>query len=163
MCSYILKDKAVRTRSKCVLIYSKTKRSEQDQNVFLYTQRQSGQNKIKMCSYILKDKAVRTRSKCVLIYSKTKRSEQDQNVFLYTQRQSGQNKIKMCSYILKDKAVRTRSKCVLIYSKTDHANLCSLPWTQVVNFISKGTICHSTIRTIRTTNSFVHYQLQYPP
>ena len=36
------------------------------------------------------------------------------------------------------KVVRTRLKLVLIYSKIDNATLCSLPWTQVANFISKG-------------------------
>ena len=37
------------------------------------------------------------------------------------------------------KVVGTRLKRVLIYSKIDNATLCSLPWTRVVNFISKGT------------------------
>ena len=38
------------------------------------------------------------------------------------------------------KVVRTRLKRVLIHSKTENATLCSLPWTQAANFISKGTI-----------------------
>ena len=37
------------------------------------------------------------------------------------------------------KVVRTRLKRVLIYSKIDNAFLCSLPWTHVAYFISKGT------------------------
>ena len=36
--------------------------------------------------------------------------------------------------------VSTRLKRALFYSMTENAILCSLPWTQVVNFISKGTI-----------------------
>ena len=31
--------------------------------------------------------------------------------------------------------VRARVKCVLIYSIIEIATLCSLPWTQVANFI----------------------------
>ena len=38
------------------------------------------------------------------------------------------------------KVVRTRVKRVLIYSKIENAVLCSLPWTQLEKFISKGTI-----------------------
>ena len=33
------------------------------------------------------------------------------------------------------KVVRARVKRVLIYSKIENAILCSLPWTQVANFI----------------------------
>ena len=38
------------------------------------------------------------------------------------------------------KVVRTKLKRVLIYSKIEKAILCLLPWTQVANFVSKGTI-----------------------
>ena len=37
------------------------------------------------------------------------------------------------------KVVRTRVKYVLIYLKIENVILCSLPWTQVANLISKGT------------------------
>ena len=43
------------------------------------------------------------------------------------------------------KVVRARVKCVLIYSKIEKATLCSLPRTQVANFVSKGTIFCSNI------------------
>ena len=43
------------------------------------------------------------------------------------------------------KVVRTRVKYVLMYSKTDNAILRSLPWTEVANFISKGTGRNSSV------------------
>ena len=56
------------------------------------------------------------------------------------------------------KVVRTRVQRVLLYSKTENATLCSLPWTQAVNFISKGTMFCSYAPTtdnvlqLRTSN-----------
>ena len=38
------------------------------------------------------------------------------------------------------KVVKTRLEHVLIYSKIENASLCPLPWTQVANFISEGTM-----------------------
>ena len=38
------------------------------------------------------------------------------------------------------KVVRARVKCVLIYSNIENAIICSLPVTQVANFISKRPI-----------------------
>ena len=38
------------------------------------------------------------------------------------------------------KVVRTREKRLLTYTKIENAILCSLSWTHVANFISKGTI-----------------------
>ena len=38
------------------------------------------------------------------------------------------------------KVVRTRAKRVLVYSKIENTTLSALPWTQVANFISQGTI-----------------------
>ena len=56
------------------------------------------------------------------------------------------------------KVVRTRFRRVLIYSKIDNATRGSLPWTQVVNFISKGTM----LCKLRTSDSLVHNQVPYP-
>ena len=41
-----------------------------------------------------------------------------------------------------------------IYSKIDNATLCSLPWTQVANFTSKGTVLCSYVSAtaVPTTN-----------
>ena len=52
------------------------------------------------------------------------------------------------------KSVRTRVKRVLVYSKIENAVLCWLPWTQVANCISKGTIFCSYVPTtaLFTTN-----------
>ena len=71
-------------------------------------------------------------------------------MFLYTDR--GQSKSKVCSYILI--VVRARVTCVLIYSNIQNATLCSLPWTQVANFISKRTIFCSYVpaTTLSTSN-----------
>ena len=38
------------------------------------------------------------------------------------------------------KVVRTKVKRLVIYSKIENPTLCSLPFTQVANFISKRTI-----------------------
>ena len=43
------------------------------------------------------------------------------------------------------KVVRTRVKRVLIYLKIENTTLCSLPWTQVAHFISRGTIFCSLV------------------
>ena len=43
------------------------------------------------------------------------------------------------------KVVGARVKCVLRYSSIKNATLCSLPWTQAVNFISKRTIVCSYV------------------
>ena len=59
------------------------------------------------------------------------------------------------------KVARTRLKRVLVYSKIDNATLCSLPWTQVVNFIPKRTIFCSyvPVTALSTTNYSVHCHL----
>ena len=46
------------------------------------------------------------------------------------------------------KVLRTSVKRVLIYSKIEKAILCSLPWAQVANFVSKGAITCSDVPTI---------------
>ena len=56
------------------------------------------------------------------------------------------------------KVVRTGVKRVLMYSKVENATFCSFPWTQTVNFISKGTIFHSYV-----LNSLVDYRLPCAP
>ena len=43
------------------------------------------------------------------------------------------------------KVVRTREKRLLTYTKIENAILCSLSWTHVANFISKGTIYCSCV------------------
>ena len=53
------------------------------------------------------------------------------------------------------KMVRTGVKRVLIYSKIENATLCSLPWTQAVNFYFK----RDNILQLRTSNSLVDYLL----
>ena len=54
--------------------------------------------------------------------------------------------------------VRTREKQVIIYWKIERATLCSLPRTQVANFILKGTTFCSYVSaiTLSTTNYRVH-------
>ena len=52
-------------------------------------------------------------------------------------------KIENASLKVTLKGVRTGVKRVLIYWKIENASLCSLPWTQTVTFISKGTIFYS--------------------
>ena len=74
-------------------------------------------------------KVVRTGVKRVLIYSKTT---------LKVVR-TGVKRVLIYSKTTL-KVVRTGVKRVLIYSKIEKATLCSLPWTQAANFISKGTI-----------------------
>ena len=56
------------------------------------------------------------------------------------------------------KVARTGVKRVLVYSKIENGTLCSLPWTQVVNFMSKGTIfCRYVPATaVSTVNYRVH-------
>ena len=51
------------------------------------------------------------------------------------------------------RVVRTRVKYVLVYLKIENATLCSLPWTQVSNCISKGT--KATLRVVRTRVKYV--------